>query len=79
MIRNLPGNNDFVAYIDAIGTLDGTELFDRLEDYDEPVSGRAGRTVDTRPSAHLLFLDQRHSGCGPGGVRTKAATRRFST
>jgi len=25
MLRTLPGNNDFVAYIDALGALDGTE------------------------------------------------------
>lgn len=34
-------------------------VFDRLENYDSPLPGRAGGVVVTRPADDLLFLDQR--------------------
>ena len=75
LLRTLPGNNDFVAYIDAIGTLDGKEY---LIDWKTTTSRYAeepeGLTV-AGSAAHLLFLDQRYFRCRNGCVRAKAAAR----
>ena len=75
LLRTLPGNSEFVAYIDAIGTLDGKECLDRLEDHYESICRRAGRTPYLGSPANLLLLDQRHFGRSSRGVRAKATTR----
>ena len=41
--RPVAGKNDFVAYIDAIGKLDGTRCLTGVEDLLEPIPGRACR------------------------------------
>ena len=58
--RPVSGTNDFVAYIDAIGKLDGDSLFDRVENYIQPLRRRARWIIGARPAAGLLFLDNRH-------------------
>jgi PD-(D/E)XK nuclease superfamily len=57
--RSLPNGNDFVAYIDAIGHLDGA-LFDRVENHFDSISGRTPRTLDAGSSAGLLLVDDRY-------------------
>ena len=37
VVRELPNANQFVAYVDAIGELDGSPLSDGLEDHDQLV------------------------------------------
>ena len=71
MTRGLPGDNEFVSYIDAIGELDGTTVSDRLENYREPLPGRARGVAVARSADDLLFLDQRNSGCRARRVRSK--------
>src|SRR5436309_5736209 len=56
-VRPLSGQNEFVAYIDAIGRAGRLRLFARMEDHFEPLSGRARWIVSLRPAAGLLLLD----------------------
>ena len=71
LIRSLPGGNEFVSYIDALGELDGTALRHRLEDHHEPLSGGAGGTAGARSPVDLLFLDERNFGRRSGGLRAQ--------
>ena len=75
MLRALPGNNEFVSYIDALGALDGKEcLIDwktTTSRYPEEPEG----LLTLGSSADLLFLDQRYFRCCTGCVRAKAAAR----
>ena len=47
----------------------------RVEDHRQPLPGRTSRTAGPRPSAGLLFLDDRHCRGRPGGIRPQAAGR----
>src|SRR6266852_2613222 len=69
--KPLAGQNDFVAYVDAIGELDGT----RCLHHRQPLSGRAGRVAGSGPAAGLLFLGHRYRRRGSGSVRPQAAGR----
>ena len=59
LIRSLPAGNDFVSYLDAVGTLRRQALSPGMEDHHGTVSGRTRWTIGARSSAYLLFLDQR--------------------
>lgn len=50
MVRSLPGDNEFVAYIDAVGELDGARyaMPNRLENHDQPLHGGTSGTVVAR-------------------------------
>ncbi len=60
MLRSLGANDDFVAYIDALGELDGIPCVMDWKTTDESLSGGARRTSRARSPAHLLLLDQRN-------------------
>ena len=49
LARDLPGNNEFVAYIDALGRTRWQAVLDRLEDYDESLLGRADGLLSLDP------------------------------
>ena len=73
--KPLSGQNDFVAYVDAIGELDGTrcllEWKTTASRYPEEPSG----LLALDPSAGLLFLGHRYRGRGSGGVCPQATGR----
>src|SRR5712692_2044178 len=75
LVRALPHGNDFVAYIDAIGKLDGIRcLLDwktTRSRYPEEPTG----LLALDPQANLLLLDERHLGCGCSGIRAQTDAR----
>ena len=77
--RSLPKGNDFVAYIDAIGHLDGTRCLLEWKTTSQSVSGRTPGTADARSSADLLQLDHRHPRCSPSRLCPQSGWSRSST
>jgi hypothetical protein len=73
--RPLDGQNDFVAYVDAIGELDGTRCLLEWKDDRQPLSGRASRVASSRSSTGLLFLGHRYRGRSSGSVCPQAPGR----
>ena len=74
VVRELPSANQFVAYIDAIGELDGRRCLMDWKTTTSSLSRRTHRVVVTRPTIDLLFLDDRDLRGGHGCLRTKAST-----
>ena len=73
VVRDLPNANQFVAYIDAIGELDGTALPHGLEDDHQPLSRSTYGIADARPAVDLLFVDDRNFRRGFGRLRAQAS------
>ena len=71
MTRSLPGGNEFVAYLDAVGELDGTKCLIDWKTTTSRYPEEPGGAVVARPADDLLFLDQRNSGCGTGRLCSK--------
>ena len=71
--RQVSDKNDFVAYVDAIGKLDGTrcllEWKTSSSRYPEGTPGAAG----ARSPADLLFLDHRRRRSCSSGIRSQTA------
>ena len=67
--KSLAGQNDFVAYVDAIGELDGTRC---LLEWKTTASRYPGtnRIARARSAVGLLLLDDRHRRSCPGGICT---------
>ena len=63
MVRSLPGDNEFVAYIDALGELDGTQCLIDWKTTTSRYSEEPAGLLSLDPADDLLFLDQRNSGC----------------
>ena len=63
--RPVGEKNDFVAYIDAIGKLDGTRCLLEWK----TIPGRTRRTAVSGSAAGLLLLDHGHCGGRPGRIR----------
>jgi hypothetical protein len=57
--RPLAGQNNFLAYVDAVGELDGTRCLLEWKTTDGPLSGGTCRIAGSRSSAGLLFLGHR--------------------
>jgi hypothetical protein len=72
--RELLHGNKFVAYLDAIGELDGT-IGDRLEDHVFPLRGRACRDPVTRPATALLLVAHGHFGSRIRGIHSQKPSR----
>jgi hypothetical protein len=70
--RPASGNNDFVAYVDAIGKLDRERCLIRVENHIEPLLGGTGRATGTGPATRLLFLDDGDLSSRPGRLRPQA-------
>ena len=64
-MRPVSEKNDFVAYVDAIGKLDGTRALIELR-------RGTGWTVGSGSAAGLLLLDHRHLRSRTGGLRPQA-------
>ncbi len=79
VLRSLSNGNDFVSYIDGVGTLNGKRTSARMEDHDRSISGRARRTFGTRSAGHLLQLDDRYSPMFRSSPSFVNEYRRFST
>jgi len=75
ILRALSGGSEFVAYLDAIGEIDGRPLPDRLEDNNQPIFNGTRGIARARRSTHLLFLDQRDFGSSTGRIRAEACSR----
>ena len=60
VFRHLAGTNCFVAYVDAIGDLDGARCLLEWKTSFRPVSRGTGRTAGSRPPACLLLVDDGH-------------------
>ncbi len=73
--RQVAGKNDFVAYIDAVGKLDGTRCLLELENLFEPIPGRARRAALAGSSAGLLFVDDWYRRSRSGGFRPETLGR----
>jgi len=73
-VRRLSGQNDFVAYVDAIGRLDDRGCLLEWKNF-QPLSGRTRRIISSRPAAGLLFLDHWNLRSRPGGFRAQAPRR----
>ncbi len=71
MVRSLPGDNEFVAYIDALGELDGAQCLIDWKTTTSRYSEEPAGTVVARSPDDLLFLDQRNSGCRTRCLRAK--------
>ncbi len=74
MVRSLPGDNEFVAYIDALGELDGAQCLIDWKTTTSRYSEEPEGLVVTRSPDDLLFLDQRNSGCRGRRLRSKKRT-----
>ena len=72
-ISSSSSGNDFVAYVDAIGKLDGTRLSAGVEDHFQPLSRGATRATGSGSPADLLLLDDRHPGRCSDRVRSQTA------
>ena len=66
--RSLPQGNDFVAYVDAIGRLDGVPCLLEWKTTSSRYPEEP-RSTDARSTTHLLLLDHRHVGGRSSGVR----------
>ena len=73
--RTLASGNSFVAYVDAIGELDGNTMRSGMEDDFCPISRRAGRHFRTGSATRLLFVDDRNRRSRPGCFRPQAPGR----
>jgi len=69
--RPVAGRNDFVAYIDAIGKLDGKRCLLEWK----TSSSRYPEQPEGMLATCLLFLDDRHSRSRPGRIRPQASSR----
>src|SRR5882762_10132127 len=58
----LTGGSEFVAYLDALGAVDGQHCLIDWEDDNQSLFRAARGIAFARPAAHLLFLDQWNSG-----------------
>jgi PD-(D/E)XK nuclease superfamily len=65
--KPLAGQNDFVAYVDAIGELDGTRCLIEWKTTASRSRG-ASRVAGPGSSVGVLFLGHWHRERGPGGV-----------
>ena len=75
LVRSLSNGNDFVAYIDAVGNLDGKPLSPGVEDDQRSLSGGARGAIGPGSAADLLFLGQRDLRCRCRGLRAQADFR----
>jgi hypothetical protein len=66
--KSLAGQNDFLAYVDAIGELDGS-MSAGVEDHRQSIPGGTSRTARSRSAAGLLLLGHRYHRCRPGSIR----------
>ena len=73
--KPLAGQNDFVAYVDAIGELDGTRCLLEWKTTSSRYPEEPARAAGSRSPAGLLFLGHRYRRRGPGGLRPQAAGR----
>ena len=73
--RPLSQGNDFVAYVDAIGELDGTRCLLEWKTTASRYPEEPARIAGPRSSAGLLFLGHRHRRRGSGRVRPQATGR----
>ena len=77
--RPVADKNDFVAYIDAIGKLDGTRCLLEWKTSFEPLPGRTRRTAGSGSAAGLLLLDDWALPKSPRSCSSASAWSRFST
>ena len=67
--------NNFVAYVDAIGQLDGTRCILEWKTTSSRYSGRANWITSSRSATGLLLLDHWHCQSSPCSVRTQTPSR----
>ena len=73
--RPVGDRNDFVAYIDAIGKLDGKRCLLEWKTIVQPIPGRTGGTVVSGSATGLLLVDDRNCGGRAGRLRPQTAGR----
>ena len=73
--KPLAGQNDFVAYIDALGQLDGIPCLLEWKTTACRYPEEPARVAGPRSPASLLFLGHRHRRRGSGGVCPQATGR----
>ena len=73
--RPVGGKNDFVAYIDAIGKLDGKRCLLEWKTSFQPIPGRTRGTAVSGSAAGLLLVDYGYCGSRPGGLRPQEPGR----
>jgi len=78
ILQTLPGGSEFVAYLDALGEIDGQPLPDRLEDDDQPLFVEPEGVLSLRPATHLLFLDQWDSGSSNWSSSSESMLPKFN-
>jgi hypothetical protein len=67
--RSVGGKNDFVAYIDAIGKLDGKRCLPEWKTSSSRYPEEPEGLLSLDPQSGLLFVDDWHCGGRAGGVR----------
>ena len=77
--RPVGENNDFVAYIDAIGKLDGKRCLLEWKTSSSRYPEEPEGLLCSGSAAGLLLVDDGHCGSRPGRIRPQAAWSRFNT
>jgi hypothetical protein len=71
--RPIPGGNDFVAYVDAIGRVDGTECLIEWKTTSARYPEEPDGLLALDSAARMLFLDHGLLRSCPGGLRPQTA------
>ncbi len=72
LLRSLPNGGEFVAYVDAIGYLDGTKRLLEWKTTTARYPEQPEGLTQPGPATGLLLLDQRHLGGSDCGFREEA-------